>query len=124
MKYLVHADGKLPNIALMRLSTYFKARGSETRFMRGFVRRTPESPRGEAFGSSIFSFSDQLRDKIDAEWAPVTGGGVLWGGTGVDVASSLLSVDADADWDSIALDYAPYDGFQESIGFLTRGCRL
>lgn len=124
MKYLVHADGKLPNLALMRLSTYFKSRGSETRFMRGFVPRTPESPRGEAFGSSIFSFSNELRNKIDAEWAPATGGGVLWGGTGVDVASSLSSVDSDVSWDSVALDYSLYDEFQESIGFLTRGCRL
>lgn len=124
MKYLVHADGKLPNLALMRLSTYFKSRGARTRLIRASSRRQPSDQHGEFFGSTIFSKSKTLRDKIEDEWFPLTYGGIVWGGTGVDIGSSLSSVDPDVVWDSIRPDYSIYPHFEESIGFLTRGCRL
>lgn len=35
MKYLIHADGALPNLALMRLGAHFAARGERVRLVRG-----------------------------------------------------------------------------------------
>lgn len=117
---LFHADGKLPNLALMRLASHLRTRGEAVDFVRGFRRRTLFDAvcRGQ-YGSSIFAFSAPLRARIDAEW-----GDVYWGGTGVRVDSSLLDFNSSVDWDAIAPDYSLYPAFTASLGFLTRGCRL
>lgn len=122
MKYLIHADGKLPNLALMRLAAYFGERGERVRIVRGEdATRGPtlwDGP-GEVFGSSIFGFSDERRKTVEAAW-----GAVRWGGTGVRVDSSLSEIDAAIEWEGIRPDYAHYAGEDRSIGFTQRGCRL
>jgi len=118
--YLVHADGSLPNIALMRMSTYFKSIGRSVTLLRGgAIWDSERHPDGDVYGSSIFLFSDSIRTKIESTW-----GHVRWGGTGVRVDSSLSEIDSSVDWDSVQLDYSLYPGFEPSIGFLSRGCRL
>jgi pentatricopeptide repeat protein len=119
VKFLIHADGALPNLALMRLATYFRAQGEEVRLVRGAGQRQLWDPPGEAFGSSIFSFSAALRARIEAEW-----GDVRWGGTGVRVESTLSEVATDVDWEAVAPDHSLYPGEDRSIGFTQRGCRL
>lgn len=116
---LVHADGALPNLALMRLSTYFRERGARVRLVRPGEPRTLHDQGARAFGSSIFGFSAKTRDLIEREWGPVT-----WGGTGVRVESSLSEVDPTVDWEAIAPDYSLYPDFDPSLGFTQRGCRL
>lgn len=118
MKYLLHADGKLPNLALMRLGAYFRERGEEVRLahMRG---RELWDPPGEVFGSSIFAFSSAARERLERSW-----GDVRWGGTGVQIESSLSEVDAGVDWEAIAPDYSLYPDEVRSLGFTQRGCRL
>lgn len=120
MTYLFHVDGRLPNLALMRLSTYLKGRGERVTLVRGARQRElfDESPTA-LYGSSIFTFSAPLRDRIEREW-----GAVQWGGTGVRVESDLREVDASVDWEAIAPDYSLYPGEGRSIGFTQRGCRL
>lgn len=120
MKYLADADSKLPNLALMRLATYFRARGERVMLV------TPETKRdlwnhspGDVYGSSIFAESVEERAAIEREW-----GHVRWGGTGVRVESSLSEIDPSVDWDATVPDYSLYPDFTPSIGFLTRGCRL
>lgn len=119
MNYLFHADGALPNLALMRLSTHLKARGEAVTLVRGVRRRRlfDEPPTGR-YGSSIFTFSAVARDRLDAEWGPIT-----WGGTGVRIQSDLSEVEP-LDWEAIAADYTLYPGEVRSIGFTARGCRL
>lgn len=118
VKYLIHADGAFPNLALMRLSRFFKDQGEEVTLVRG-RGRTLWDPAGEVFGSSIFEFSAAKRAKIEREWGPVR-----WGGTGVNVASSLEEISAGVDWDQVAPDYSGYSSYEPSIGFTQRGCRL
>ncbi len=119
MKYLIHADGALPNLALMRLGAYLRARGEEVRLVRGPGKRQLWDPPGEVFGSSIFSFSEPVRRRIESEWGPVT-----WGGTGVRLESSLAELAPSVDWEAIAPDYSLYPGEVRSLGFTQRGCRL
>ncbi len=119
MKYLLHCDGALPNLALMRLGSYFRARGEGVALVRGAGKREMWGEPGEAFGSSIFRFSEPLRESIRREW-----GEVRWGGTGVRVESSLSEIDAAVDWGGIAPDYSLYPDFRASLGFTQRGCRL
>lgn len=121
MKYLLHIDGKLPNLALMRLSTYFRERGERVRLVRGTGGPELFDEPGEAFGSSIFDFSAKARAAADKAWSGW--GGVHWGGTGVRVSSSLAEIDPSVDWDAIAPDYSLYPDFAASMGFNFRGCR-
>jgi hypothetical protein len=117
--YLVHADGALPNLALMRLGSWLRARGETVRLLRkpsdysGMLDPKP----ARVFGSSIFNFSGDIRRKFENVLGPIT-----WGGTGVRVESSLSEVADDVE--AAPLDYSLYPDFDASIGFLTRGCRL
>ncbi len=122
MKYLLHADGKLPNFALMRLAAYYRARGERVKVVRGGRGRvvTETVPAlGDVYGSSIFDFAAPMRKRLEDLWGPV-----VWGGTGVDVRSDLASIDGGVDWDGVRPDYHDYPEYRPSLGFTTRGCRL
>ena len=122
MKYLIHVDGKLPNLALMRLASHFRSVGEEVRLIRGTGGRGRglwDPPGGEVFASSIFSFSAPLRASIDRAW-----GDVRWGGTGVRIESALSEVEPSIDWETVAPDYSIYPDEARSLGFTQRGCRL
>lgn len=120
MIYLAHADGSLPNLALMRLGTWLRARGERVRLLRRPEDAAPllDGHPTATYGSSIFRFSGERRAALERALGPIT-----WGGTGVRVESSLTELDA-IDWDAVAPDYSLYPDFAASIGFLTRGCRL
>lgn len=118
MKYLIHADGALPNLALMKLAGFHRSLGEEVRLVRGRARELWDPP-GEVFGSSIFSFSAEKRAQIEQTWGPVR-----WGGTGIRLESSLSEIDPGLDWETMPPDYSDYPDFKASIGFTQRGCRL
>lgn len=113
---LTHIDGRLPNLALMRLSSYHKGRDDEVTFEKSIRRTLFDGDYDRVYGSTIFSFS-QSRVRILKEEFP----DVILGGTGVDKASKLESVIPDIPVD---YDYSIYPDFENSIGFLHRGCRL
>ena len=104
MNYLLHLDGKMPNLALMRLSTYFKNHGEGVCLVRGDRVKQGRGlfdPPGFVYGSSIFEFSGPTRAAAEAAW-----GAVHWGGTGVRVESSLDEVRAGISWDTVEPDYS------------------
>jgi len=116
MIYLIHADGKFPNLALMRLSRWFKQQGEITELIRR--RRMLWDGAGQCYGSSIFSFNEPARKALERSWGPI-----LWGGTGVKVESNLREI-ADVDWERLSPDYDLYPEYRYSLGFTQRGCRL
>jgi hypothetical protein len=127
---LLHADGRIPNLALMRLSTYFKGRGLLVRLVRAGDKRPLDLPRpAHVFGSTIFDFSGPTRELLEREWGPV-----VWGGTGlwrrdeagkvVFTGPSLEDLDRSVDWEALPPDYSLYPDFRFSLGFTQRGCRL
>lgn len=117
MIVLAHADGALPNLALMRLGAWFKRCGEFVKL----VRKPAEIPLWvrvtRTYGSSIFQFTESVRAAFDQALGPIT-----WGGTGVRVESSLAEIDPEVE--ATAPDYSFYPNFEASLGFLTRGCRL
>lgn len=119
MIYLVDADSTLPNLALMRLATYFKQRGESVRLVSAPHRRDLWDVPGDVYGSSIFKFATRVRARIESEW-----GAVRWGGTGVRDESSLDEIDSSVDWEAMPLDWSLYPDERRSIGFTQRGCRL
>ena len=119
MTYLIQCDGKLPNLALMRLSSHFKENGESVTLMRGSGRRSLFDEPGPVYASSIFKFSEPIRQRIRQNF----GDGVTFGGTGVRVESSLTEI-AIRDWDAVRPDYSIYPDFMPSLDFSERGCRL
>lgn len=114
---LWHADGKLPNLALMRLSVYLKSQGFDITLRRG----NPEpllwdAPFDEVYGSCIFCATQPVVKRF-LEIYP----NALVGGTGWNVARTLESTFSIL---GAALDYTLYPTFAQSIGFTQRGCRL
>ena len=119
MIYLIQCDGKLPNLAMMRLSTHFKENSESVTLMRGSGRRSLFDEPGPVYASSIFQFSEPIRQRVVQNF----GDSVMFGGTGVRVQSSLNEI-AVREWDAVSPDYSLYPDFPYSLGFTQRGCRL
>lgn len=102
---LVDVDSKIPNLALMKLSTYHKELGDEV----GFHTSDPDI----VYASVIFSKNRHLAESLkflhpDAE--------IHIGGTGFNLTTEL-PID-----DTTAPDYTLYPDCDYSLGFTTRGC--
>ncbi len=116
---LFHLDGKLPNLALMRLSAHIKAHDGTVLFRRtGQPERTLwEQDTPEAvYASAIFTHSRPAVDQLMSAYPSA-----VVGGTGLRVNSSLAEIGISS---AGPLDYSLYPDFKSSIGFTQRGCRL
>jgi len=114
---LTHIDGKLPNLALMKLSHWHKARGDEVHFSRK-VRRDMLEPRYDrVYGSTIFGFSSRIVETFRAEFP-----GCMVGGTGSGNLGTVEDIIGENPYEHY--DYSLYPDFDGSIGFTQRGCRL
>lgn len=112
---LTQLDGKLPNLALMRLSAWHKARGDQVLFFRTPYRQLDESDYAVVYGSAIFDFSAERVERLRKEFP-----GAIIGGTGGDATLTVESIVGDFD----GLDYSHWPEFTASLGFTQRGCRL
>lgn len=110
---LLQLDGKLPNIALMRIAAHHA--GDEVVLRHGGERNLWDQPWDKVYASAIFEKTRPAIDRVIREYPQA-----IIGGTGVDVRSSLEQhgiTTADQ-------DYSIYPEFRASIGFTQRGCRL
>jgi hypothetical protein len=112
---LTQLDGKLPNLALMRLAAFHKAQGDDIRFSRSPYRQLDEPAYKAVYGSAIFEFSADRLERFKMEFPEA-----LVGGTG---SGSNLQVE-DIVGNFHGLDYSPWPNFTGSLGFTQRGCRL
>lgn len=112
-------DGKIPNVALMRIAAHHRARGDEVELRR--VGNETALERGlfdrhdVTYASLIFERTRPLAErlkKIDPS--------AIIGGTGWDVAGSLEAIGIT----TTTQDYTIYPRYRQSIGFSQRGCRL
>lgn len=99
---LRQVDGKLPNLALMRIAAWHKARGDEVEWFAPLARYD------RVYASKVFTFTP------DDPYLPDD---AIRGGTGYDIASRLPE-----EVEACDPDYSIYPDFKEAIGFLTRGC--
>lgn len=110
---LIHLDGRLPNLALMKLSRYFKEQGRNIYLARKeiFIRRAEA-----AFASCIF-FSPVSEKRI-RKLQGFYGQSLIAGGSGVDVHLRLPK-----EIENLPADYSLYPELGDrAVGFLTRGC--
>jgi hypothetical protein len=113
---LTQIDGALPNLALMKLASFHKAKGDVVHFTRQIEPDLFEPAYDVVYGSAIFDFSadrvEQFRHCFPR---------AIIGGTGSGNWTTVEEV-IGQQWDG--LDYDSYPEFTESFGFTQRGCRL
>ena len=97
-------DSVIPNLALMRLSAFHKARGDDVRLYAPIE----EGLYDKVYASKVFNFSDKgyLRESMDIA------------GTGWDMLKTLPE-----EVEQHGPDYSLYQ-YPHNIGFTMRGCRL
>lgn len=102
---LVDVDSKIPNLALMQISSYFRSRGDIT----GFDIEDPD----EVYISCVFSKNADQARGIGRFYPNAS---VMVGGSGVNYLPlpELMQ--------KIYPDYSLYPQNKKSIGFTTRGC--
>lgn len=114
---LTHIDGKLPNLALMKLSHFHRDAGDSVTFSRSLSREMFEPEYDRVYGSTIFAFSKHRLAQFLEQFPDA-----VVGGTGTE---SLQTVEQFIGRDEYEhYDYSLYPAFQGSIGFTARGCRL
>lgn len=128
---LFQVDGKIPNFALMRLSTWHKSKGDEIIFSRVFSDLWFVGKMDMVYASSIFVSSKLRRDAFAVRYPHAVVGGdgykPIWNDLtiiGRNLGSNLREVIKDMDPDTLKPDYSLYPWFEASLGYSQRGCRL
>lgn len=113
---LTQIDGKLPNLALMKLSHFYKGQGHDVYFEKSVTRSIFEPNYDLVLGSAIFSTSEKkiklFKSHFPSAKVGGTGSGEKW-----------TVEDFTGDYPD-RYDYSIYPDFRHSIGFSQRGCRL
>jgi hypothetical protein len=113
---ITQIDGALPNLAVMKLAGWHKARGDEVVVTRHLERDWLEIEEYDrVYGSVIFDFSRARLERFQKAWPSAVVGGT--GSGHWKNVEDLIGV-----WEQH--DYDGYPDFKESIGFTQRGCRL
>ena len=100
----VDGHGGFPNLALMKLSAWHKARGDTAEWWNGFSRYD------RVYMSKVFTFTPDFDTVIDA-------GEIVRGGTGYKIYKDLPP-----EAEAMFPDYSLYPRWDSAVGFLTRGC--
>lgn len=103
---LIDVDSKIPNLALMRASTWHKERGDNVKLGYNPLLDNPDL----CYASKIFDFTQEPAYMPDCE--------TLKGGSGYDLTARMPF----DDYDRIMPDYSLYPSFTYAIGRFTRGC--
>lgn len=117
--HLLQVDGKIPNIALMRLAAHHRERGDEVVYHHAdslaSVHPLRFGPEDKIYASLIF-----LRSRPIAEQLLRGRPDAIIGGTGWDFSTTLESIGVETSWQ----DYSIYPNCRKSIGYTQRGCRM
>jgi len=108
---LYDIDSRIPNLALMKFSRFYKDRGYRVLLTKEIKRL----PAYRYFASAVFNTEHSVK-KV-ARLKKMYGDNITLGGTGVNLTKNL-----DAEVESCFPDYTLYAHTQYALGFLTRGC--
>ena len=117
---LVHIDGTLPNLALMKLGHWNKSIGNRV-ILAHDVQPSLFEPRTyhRVYGSAIFKRSRYLVDELLAAYPDAVVGGT---GSGRPLSLSVEAAIGVAQYEHY--DYELYPHYPWSLGFTQRGCRM
>lgn len=116
---LLQLDGKLPNIALMRIAAHHAALGDDVELRKAGNASAASRQLGDQFdrvyASLIFLRTRPVAEAVCREYPEA-----IIGGTGWDLTSSLEAYGITTS----EQDYSIYPKYRPSLGFTQRGCRL
>jgi hypothetical protein len=115
---LTQIDGKLPNLALMKIAQHYRGR-QDVYFTKRVERDLLEPEYSAVYGSAIFSFSGDRVARFKQEFPGAIVGGTHDLSDNKTVEQALGLPDEEGGY-----DYSIYPNFDGSIGFTQRGCRL
>lgn len=115
---LTQIDGKLPNLALMKLAAHHRAHGDTIHFTKHVERDMLEPDYERVYGSAIFSFSAERVAKFRQAFPDAIVGGTH------DLTDNKTVEQVLGIAENETYDYSIYPNFDGSIGFSQRGCRL
>lgn len=107
---LIQIDGKIPNLALMKLSTWHKKQGDEVVLMRDKLINQRLIPFDKVYISCIFEENKETAIKVSQQFKNVELGGV-----------GVSNVKLPEEIEHLMPDYDLYKS-DFSYGFTTRGC--
>ncbi len=115
---LMQLDGKLPNVALMRIAAHHRDLGDSVELRRvgneTAVCRELGDDFDRTYASLIFERTRHVAERLLLERPDAIIGGTGWGPQRLE----------DVGVETRAQDYSIYPRWRRSIGFLQRGCRL
>lgn len=115
---LTQIDGKLPNLALMKLAHWHRSRGDSFYFTKRVEREFLEPDYDRIYGSAIFSYSANRVERFRQEFPDAIVGGT-WNLLEPRTIEQEIGAEVYEHY-----DYSIYPRFDASIGFTQRGCRL
>jgi hypothetical protein len=113
---LTQLDGALPNLALMKLAHWHRAKGDSVTLTRKIERDLFEPAYDKVYASAIFGFSQERLMRFQRQWPEA-----IVGGSGTPFAHTVEDL-IGGEYEHH--DYADYPDVDYSIGFTQRGCRL
>lgn len=113
---LIDADSKIPNLALMKISTYYKSNGHEVKLIK---LNLPYYPSRKRKYYHITEEADKIFCSVifDGNKEYIIGNNIEFGGTGYSVEKTLPNY-----IEECHPDYSLYPENDTSYGFITRGC--
>ena len=113
---LIDADSVIPNLALMKISTYHKNKGDTVELFKANLPYFPNRKK-RAFYKPFGYDKYYCSVVFDNNRRFISGKDIIFGGTGYDLTTNLPEEIKDLD-----PDYSLYPDNKISYGFLTRGC--
>ena len=114
---LTQLDGKLPNLALMKLASHHIGQGDEVRLSRNATPDMFEGAYDRVYGSAIFTRSLPLINQLKRSYPEA-----IIGGTGTASWQTVEQYLGVPEFERY--DYSLYPDYLHSLGFSMRGCRL
>lgn len=105
---LLASDSKIPNLAIMKISSYYKSLGDDVDWY---------NPMFDMYDTDIFYESKVFTFSQNYQYYPINAN-IIRGGTGINIQSKLPNEIENI----VNLDYSIYPYCDYSILFLSRGC--
>lgn len=115
---ITQLDGKLPNLALMKIAQVHRDRGDAIAFTKSIERGMFEPDYAVVYGSAIFAYSAPRVAAFKVAFPDAVVGGT-WNTADNTTVEHVLGIEGPE-----RFDYSIYPNFDASIGFTQRGCRL
>ena len=118
---LLQLDGKLPNLAIMKLAHWHLGMGNQISLRRNVQPQLWDKPADLVYASAIFEKTQPKIEELTNAYPDATTGG---SGIPEKLALTVESLMGLAPGEYEHYDYSLYPEYRWSIGFTQRGCRL